>query len=125
MITIDQLLESMDLDFEPRWVTKDMNGTISIFAEHPQCLSSIWASHRQLQNLGKIKLAEFEGKDWTDCIYEVPRKMTEKIERFTDEDFEVVPNVYGANEKVMGASSLSKLNLLVDAVNELKGAKND
>ena len=29
MITIDQLLESVDLDFEPRWVTKDENGTIS------------------------------------------------------------------------------------------------
>lgn len=74
MITINQLLESVDLDFEPRWVTKDDNGTITIFAKHPECRFGVWASHPKLQTFGRIKVAEFENKHWTECIYEVPRK---------------------------------------------------
>ena len=35
MITIEQLLESVDLDFEPRWVTKDESGDITIFLHKP------------------------------------------------------------------------------------------
>lgn len=30
MITTDQLLESVDLDFEPRWITQDNNGRVII-----------------------------------------------------------------------------------------------
>lgn len=92
MITIDQLLESVDLDFEPRWVTKDDNGTISIFAERPECRFSVWASHPKLQTFGRIKLAEFENKDWQECIYEVPKKVDYtkwigKLCWFWDEEF--------------------------------------
>ena len=29
LITIEQLLESVDLDFEPRWVTKDDEANMS------------------------------------------------------------------------------------------------
>lgn len=31
LITIDQLLESVDLNFEPRWVTKDLDGEVNIW----------------------------------------------------------------------------------------------
>lgn len=131
MITIDQLLESVDLDFEPRFVTKDKNCEIWIWNSEP-VKNCNWHIQRNAPReffgffiTNKIKLSEFDGKDWTECIYEVPRKTTGKIERFTYEDFECVPNVYGATEKVLGASCLDKLNLLVDAVNELKGAKNE
>ena len=40
MITIDQLLESVDLDFEPRFVTKDEGGWLAIWEEKPHCCSS-------------------------------------------------------------------------------------
>ena len=149
MISIDQLLESVDLDFEPRWVTKDKDGTITIFKTKPKKGYDVWVfgSREEYFILNKFKVAEFADKPWQDCIYEVPRKgkPVVKIERFTYEDFECVPNVYGATEKVMGASCLDKLNGLVDmvnniisvqekmidsrfvvnAVNELKGAKNE
>ena len=36
MITIDQLLESVDLDFEPRWVTKDESGSICLYEHKPK-----------------------------------------------------------------------------------------
>lgn len=127
MITIEQLVESVDLDFEPRFVTKDERGIITIWSDRPSkdFASNTWIEQTDFVVLHLIKLADFENKPWQECIYEVPRKTTGKIERFTYEDFECVPNVYGATEKVMGASSLDKLNELVDAVNELKGAKNE
>lgn len=143
MITIDQLLESVDLDFKPRFVTKDYTGTISIFAERPERLQNVWCGHK-LENFGRIKLSEFDGKDWTECIYEVPRKTDEyeqnleklrpadsdlvyrvklprkttgKIEKF---DYPVSSPFYIAHNIIM-----DKINELVDAVNELKGAKNE
>ena len=125
MITIDQLLESVDLDFEPRWVTKSQSGYVEIWSNKPKAGATTWyhiSEDTIYQSICKLKLSEFANKPWQECIYEVPRKTTGKIERFTYEDFECVPNVYGATEKVMGASSLDKLNELVDAVNELKGA---
>ena len=129
MITIEQLLESVDLDFEPRWVTKDTERDVVIWAEKPTFTEGeyidYWSACGKYVTLERLKLAEFENKDCQECIYEVPRKTTGKIERFTYEDFECVPNAYGATEKVMGASCLDKLNELVDAVNELKGAKNE
>ena len=112
MITIDQLLESVDLDFEPRWVTKDKDGTITIFKIKPRKGYDVWTfvGKKEYFILNKLKLAEFDGKDWTECIYEVPRKTTGKIELLKE-----------TTDRVM----LWKINELVDAVNELKGAKND
>ena len=85
MITIDQLLESVDLDFEPRFVTKDEDGDVYIFQYIPEANESagqwITTVPGYYASFGKIKLAEFDGKDWTECIYEVPRKTTEKIEK--------------------------------------------
>lgn len=76
MITIDQLLESVDLDFEPRWVTKSDDNWVIIWGEKPFMGEDEWY-HVICRNLdcGYIKLSEFDGKDWTDCIYEVPRKV--------------------------------------------------
>ena len=118
LITIDQLLESVDLDFEPRFVTKDYSDTISIFAERPECLQYVWCGHK-LENFGRIKLAEFDGKDWTECIYEVPRKTTGEIEKL---------NEYAGNMQLSSASMtrnqfvantiMKKINELVDAVNK-------
>lgn len=79
MITIDQLLESVDLDFEPRFVTKDECGEICIFEHKPETYESTreWVATVPacgLSSVGKIKMSEFENKDWQECIYEVPRK---------------------------------------------------
>lgn len=122
MITIDQLLESVDLDFEPRWITKDEDGTISIYAERPECRSSIWSSREKQQSFGRIKLSEFENKDWQECIYEVPRKTTGKIEKIDMPDMciDSLADVCLVFNKI-----IKKQNELVDAVNELKGAKNE
>ena len=77
MITIDQLLESVDLDFEPRFVTKDESGFITIWADKPSkdFASNVWIEQTDFVVLPRIKLAEFENKDWQECIYEVPRKI--------------------------------------------------
>ena len=86
MITIDQLLESLDLDFEPRFVTKDKDGTVSIWEEKPERYNDFYRV--DVDNFGevamypKLKLSEFDGKNWAECIYEVPRKTTGKIEKF-------------------------------------------
>ena len=112
MITIDQLLESVDLDFEPRFVTKDEDGLVMIWSARPKILTatSSWENDFcERLNGSFLKLSEFDGKDWTECIYEVPRKTTGKIkhiERIDD-------------------SFVDKINAIIDAVNELKGAKND
>lgn len=109
MITIDQLLESVDLDFEPRWVTKDQNGYIELWATKPRIISDgAWGNVGWRTGIPVIKLAEFADKPWQECIYEVPQKTPKKIELLKE-----------TTERVM----LWKINELVDAVNELKGAK--
>lgn len=119
MITIDQLLESVDLDFEPRWVTKDGNGDVYIFEDTPEIYktSEQWVTTVPASGLAGyegLKLAEFDGKDWQECIYEVPRKdkPVVKIEKL---------NLLNDSALLWG----KKINELVAAVNELKGAKND
>lgn len=125
MITIDQLLESVDLDFEPRFVTKDENGWIAIWEEQPHCYpyGDSWHNNscRDL-DCGHIKLAEFEDKPWQECIYEVPRKTTEKIEKI-----EVGYNnsLKARDWQDIAHTVANKINELIDAVNELKGANNE
>lgn len=150
MITIDQLLESVDLDFEPRWVTKDDEGDIIIWAEKPTFMEGeyidYWSACGKHVVLEKLKLAEFEGKDCTECIYEVPRKTDEyeqDLEKLRPADSDLVyrvnlprkdkpvvkieklqPTVRGFDEKPSMPTAtdfLNKINELVDAVNELKG----
>ena len=129
MITIDQLLESVYLDFEPRWVTKDKNGEIWIWNSEP-VKDCNWHIQRNTPRefygffiTNKIKLSEFDGKDWTECIYEVPRKTTGKIEKL--ERHIRVENGYELSCPPDEAEIIEKINLLVEAVNELKGAKNE
>lgn len=115
MITIDKLLESVDLDFEPRFVTKDKNGWISFFDCKPVKFIDKWLHTKPTDRAVDIfptKLAEFAGKDWTECIYEVPRKdkPVVKIEKL---------NLLNDSALLWG----KKINELVAAVNELKGAK--
>ena len=129
MITIEQLLESVDLDFEPRWVTKDEDGWVGIWEEKPRCYSYIssWQDEKSCNlNCGYIKLAEFENKPWLECIYEVPRKTTGKIKKLecyelADKEF----NPMGKFEPMCFMTLIETINSLVDAVNELKGAKNE
>lgn len=120
LITIDQLLESVDLDFEPRWVTKSRNGYVEIWSDEPTVGATTWyhsSDDTIYQSICRLKLAEFENKPWQECIYEVPRKTTGKIEKF---DYPVSSPLYIEHNIIM-----DKINELVDAVNELKGEKND
>ena len=80
MITIDQLLESVDLDFEPRWVTKDKSGSVCLYEHKPKKdeKRKCWLANHFDDGMAEyinLKLAEFENKDWKKCIYEVPRKV--------------------------------------------------
>lgn len=124
MITIEQLLESVDLEFEPRFVTKDESGVITIYSHRPipeDCGNEWRESEGDYDTFGELKLAEFENKDWKKCIYEVPRKATGKIERFTLEDFVCISDIEDYIRNVLDGRAFNKLNALVDTVNELKG----
>lgn len=133
MITIDQLLESVDLDFEPRWVTKDSDeedGCICAWDTKPTKQLTYWQKTDSKKDkwaiIGYIKTAEFENKPWQECIYEVPRKTTGKIEKLTG----LLPIVDGRRKIVFPSDVsqediISKLHEVIDAVNELKGAKNE
>lgn len=117
MITIDQLLESVDLDFEPRWVTKDEEGEITIYSHRPtpEGWCAEWREYEgDYKTFGELKLSEFANTHWTKCIYEVPRKPTRKIEKIP------TSAPFGCQ-----GDWREKINELVDAVNELKGAKNE
>lgn len=120
MITIDQLLESVDLDFEPRWVTKNANGGIYVWTTRPQTINNAWRASEETayDYIAHIKLSEFDGKIWTECIYEVPRKTIGKIEKIH------IPDMDEVAESAMYSKELAKrLNQVIDAINELKGAK--
>jgi uncharacterized protein YxjI len=133
MITIDQLLESVDLDFEPRWVTKDIDGSVLIWDSKTKPV--VVTENRQWEHpldegweyFGAIKLSEFANTHWTKCIYEVPRKPTRKIYRF--DSTSAVDAIYDSDpekfKKFLCVEIVCKLNKVIDAVNELKGAKNE
>ena len=133
MITIDQLLESVDLDFEPRFVTKDGNGDVYIFENAPetceqskQWVTTVFASG--LAGYEGLKLAEFENKPWQECIYEVPRKTTGKMEKIKFiTSFDILENSAGSQtvSAIGGRELADKINEIIVAVNELKGASNE
>ena len=117
MITIDQLLESVDLDFEPRFVTKDEDGTVCIWEVKPERCDDFYRVDND--NIGevvmcpKLKLSEFADKNWTKCIYEVPRKTTGDIEKIH------IPDMDEVAEYAMYSKELAKrLNQVIDAVNK-------
>ena len=127
MITIEQLLESVDLDFEHRFVTKDSDeedGCICAWDTKPTKQLTYWQKTDSKKDkwaiIGYIKTAEFENKPWQECIYEVPRKITGDIEKI------YIPEMDEVAESAMYSKELAKrLNQVIDAVNELKGAKNE
>lgn len=117
LITIEQLLESVDSEFEPRWIAKDNNGLVCAYTEKPLQGISSWYDGGKYVHIGHLKLSEFDGKDWTECLYEVPRKTTGQIEKLGK------LNVSGTN-MTMNQSVVDRvvnvLNQVIDAVNELK-----
>ena len=124
MITIKQLLESVDLDFEPRWVTKDESGIITIWADKPSIdlASNTWIEQTEFVVMHLLKLANFENKDWTECIYKVPRKITgkiEKLERHIEMDNDSAKSCPPSGEEFM-----YKINQIVDYVNALIESNN-
>lgn len=128
MITIDQLLESVDLDFEPRWVTKDKDGDVWIWNTRPNknanwCLKKGTPKPFRGRFISEyLKLSEFENKPWQECIYEVPQKTTGKIE-----EIEVGYNnsLKAQDWQDIAHTVANKINELVAAVNELKEVKNE
>ncbi len=143
MITIDQLLESVDLDFEPRFVTKNKNGYIYIWSIKPCRSGNSWTCYgrtTEYVSYNNLKLAEFENKDWQECIYEVPRKTTGKIEKLETTEKQRFVMLNKINELVNYVNALiesnnihekqiDKLQMKLEpekcAVNELKGVKNE
>ena len=129
LITIEQLLESVDLDFEPRFITQDEDGDVWIWNTRPDknanwCLKKGTPKPFRGRFISEcLKLSEFDGKDWTECIYEVPRKTKGKIERLkTITDPADIDLSVGAVNRIWDDTPLvHKINELVDAVNELKG----
>ena len=114
MITTDQLLESVDLDFEPGWVTKDECGEIAIWTCKKPAIENNgrWCGSIHIY-CPKLKLAEFSDKPWQECIYEVPRKTTGKIEKLP------TSALFGCQ-----GDWREKINELVDYVNALIESNN-
>lgn len=120
MITIDQLLESVNYQIEPKWVTKDKDGAICIFGcDKPEIAphSDFWAREEPCIVIYHIKLADFENKDWQECIYEVPSKAktTNKIDKLTT-------SIRGFDEQPRMPTAIdffNKINEIVDAINKL------
>ena len=117
MITIDQLLESVDLDFEPRFVTKDNINGVRIWDYKPDRYEYNWLIDRvsRVVDYPYLKLAEFENKPWTECIYEVSRKTTGKIEKLLEQKLTIGKTTY---KYPTNAMLMDKINELVDAVNK-------
>ena len=129
MITIEQLLESVDLDFEPRWVTKDDEGDIRIWEKDPVFTEgkfiNHWAGSGKYHTIEKLHLVEFSDKPWTECIYEVPRKTTGKIEKLDIiKDTRNVINKDGIVHTVANFTTVEKINELVNYVNALIESNN-
>lgn len=132
MITIDQLLESVDLDFEPRFVTKDEGGDVWIWNTRPDkranwCLKSGTPEPFRGRFISDcLKLSEFDGKPWTECIYEVPRKTTGKIEHIKTRksiDCSDTPEAHIEKHRTF-VEIWDKINELVDYTNALIESSN-
>lgn len=114
MITIEQLLESVELDFEPRWVAKDKGGLICVYTEKPECGICSWFDGGDYMHIGYLKLSEFDSKDWTECIYEVSRKTTKGIILKLKSDGGSHPDHY---------DFMKKINEIIDWVNDNYNAR--
>lgn len=117
MITIEQLLESVDLVFEPRFVTKDNINGVSIWDYKPDRNEHGWLVDRvsRVVDYPYLKLAEFENKPWQECIYEVPRKTTGKIEKLLEQKLTIGKTKY---EYPTHAMMMDKINEIIDWIND-------
>lgn len=121
MITIEQLLESVDLDFEPRWITKDNNGEIWIWNYKP-VKDCNWHIQRNVPRefcgffiTNKIKLSEFADKNWQECIYEVPRKTDEQnLEKLRPADSDLVYRVHLPRKTTRKIEKLKEVSIIRD-----------
>lgn len=118
MITIEQLLESVELDFEPRFVTKDKYGDVRFWEREPIRTNTVWTCGRASIFIAykKLKLAEFENKPWQECIYEVPRKTKEGIVKLGR--LNVSSTNMATNQHTVDAV-VDTLNQVINAVNEI------
>ena len=123
MITIDQLLESVDLDFEPRFVTKSRNGYVEIWSDEPTVGATTWyhsSDDTIYQSICRLKLSEFANTRWTECIYEVPRKQ----DFFQNGKIEKLTGVLNGKRKIVFPSDvsqediMSKLHEVIDWIND-------
>lgn len=123
MITIDQLLESVNYQIEPKWVTKDKDGTICIFGcDKPEIAphADFWAREEPCIVIYHIKLAEFADKPWQECIYEVPRNTTGKIEKL-----DKITTINHSTEAVFGMQVHHWLNEIIKKQSEVISKIND
>ena len=118
LITIEQLLNSVDLDFEPRWVTQDKYNSVRIWGDtKPKQTRCGWEASAPVpvSFYPNLKLTEFSDKLWTKCIYEVPRKTTGNIEKLGK------LNLSGTN-MTMNQNAVdtvvNTLNQVIDVVNK-------
>ena len=122
MITIDQLLESVDYKIELKWVTKDKDGTICLFGgDKPEIAphSDFWAREEPCFAIHHIKLADFENKPWQECIYEVPQKTTGGIKKI-----EIMPR--GEHTTVLSLFDIAlKVNEIIDKIETLEERTED
>ena len=121
MITIDQLLESVDLDFEPRWVTKDSEWDVTIWAEKPTFMDGeyidYWSACGKCVTLEKLQLAELENKDCQECIYEVPQKTDkyeQNLEKLRPADSDLVYRVNLPRKTTMKIEKLKEVSIIRD-----------
>ena len=93
MITIKQFIESIVLDFEPKWIAKDQDGEISVYGTRPsiEADEKFWSSGSdKWQNFGIIKLTEFENCPWEECLWKITPaydpKWLGKLCKFRDDE---------------------------------------
>lgn len=78
-ITIKQFLDSVELNFDPRFVTKNKNGNIDIWDTCPIKGATTWKGqseqHKHIMVSPVFRISEFEDRHWSKCIYEIPKKI--------------------------------------------------
>lgn len=122
LITIEQLLESVDLSFKPRWVTKNKNGGVYIWEEKPTYKSGIWMSESESMDsfIAHLKLAEFEGKCSGECIYEVPKEPTDQIEKLDEHAGNMqLSSASMTRNQFVANTIMKKINEIIDKINKI------
>lgn len=123
-INASQLLESVELDFKPKYIIKNEDGDICICSMKPVVIdeyTSHWTNYGEYIVLERLVLTEFVGKEWYDCIYEIKKKknIIQKLGKL---------NVSGSN-MTMNQNTVNQIvetvNMLVDEVNKINTREDD